>query len=1150
MKKTIRNTHREAYHSTKKIKVMVMFIFFTLLLIGTVSAVEWNDKLTYSDNDLKVSWENWWGLGKTIGTAKLTSHVTVDEIRIVMAGKDRIVMFYDFDFAEGYTDGLGEVEFRDMKSGRLIGKNYYFTMAIFENITIEDYDTVCINKNYNGTDYEDCSKIYLGNHIEEQVIRWDKLKDKDIPQGKVRIGLVTDVNSEDHIDGVWTIAGKKITRHAQWNAVLREYYEASGSSNGMISWGVNWEGMSFKVGNNGTNENFNMTEIGLKLYRVGSPGAMTIHFRVVNETTGLPTGADLLSNNSISGNSLTTSISGEWYNFTFGGGLVIDASTTYAVIESNAGNADANSVRMNYLDPSTYGGWGERVASSDSGSTWGNQSGRGIAFRVYGLELTENPVVTLNSPIDSYNSSNSLITFNGTAYDNIDLVNVSLIIDSSYNQTNSSGLNNSNYIFNKVLADGNYNWTYEACDNESLCTNATTRTFTVDTGPVINVFSPTNNSNFTTSTIFFNATSSLAVNTWIVNYNGTNATLTDINTSLTVEDGNNFQLLLYANNSATGVFGLNDSIFFSVDANGPFINITHPTETVSYHEVNTNLTINWTVSDLNLDVCIFEFKGVNRTVNCLDNSTEINITNNVNSTVIFYANDTSGNSNSTSKFWNYTIFEHSRSYELSTMGGSTEDFELNVTKDSSLQISTVSLVYNLSASTATFTSGDNPIISKSLDIPNPDSDTNFSFYFSFTLSDSQIINTSSKNQTVLNFGIGNCSAFSVLIYNFTLLDEENQTQLSNVTIDYAFNLFDKSRTTQIANFSLSSTVNPTAICVNQNLTTSTFSLDGTLKYISTDSSNYLTRYYNILNFSLMNSSIPNNINLYDVIDTTATPFQLTFRDNFLVLTPNILVNVNKQFVLSNDFKTVEIPITDTNGQTILNLVRNTAVYNLIFIDLSGNIVASFSRINAFCQDFTIGECTLNLDASSTITKTFNLSESTGISYTLEYVNSTSTATFTFNSIDSTAITARIIGTTQNQFGNQTVCDNSLTSTLGTLTCNASSILATDNYLFIDVFSDGNYVTTQIININPANPLIGGLFGTNGYFIAFFMLLLIIIFFSEDKQVLLIMLGMGWAAILIFGLIKGAIIGSVSGGIWLLVSIITMIWKLKKEEVPG
>ncbi|KKK54143.1 hypothetical protein LCGC14_3087710, partial [marine sediment metagenome] len=348
-----------------------------------------------------------------------------------------------------------------------------------------------------------------------------------------------------------------------------------------------------------------------------------------------------------------------------------------------------------------------------------------------------------------------------------------------------------------------------------------------------------------------------------------------------------------------------------------------------------------------------------------------------------------------------------------------------------LQISTVDLVYNSSASSASFTSGDSPNITKSFDIPNPSVDTNFSFFFSFTMSDAQIINTSAHNQTVLNFGIGNCSTFSTLIYNFTLLDEENQTQLLNVTIDYAFNLFDSARATQIINFSESSNVNPTAVCINQNLTTSSFSLDAVLKYVS-ENGTYLPRFHNILNFTLTNSTIPNNITLFDVLDTTATPFQITFRDSLLVDAPNILVNVNKQFLASNDFKTVEIPITDTNGQTILNLVRDTAIYNLIFIDIGGNIVATFNQINAFCQDATIGQCTLELDAASTVPQTFNLSESNQISFTIDYTNSTSTATLNFNSINSTAVTVRLVGTTQNQFGNRSVCDNSLTSTLGTI----------------------------------------------------------------------------------------------------------------------
>ena len=79
--------------------------------------------------------------------------------------------------------------------------------------------------------------------------------------------------------------------------------------------------------------------------------------------------------------------------------------------------------------------------------------------------------------------------------------------------------------------------------------------------PTISIISPTNTT-YTTSTIWFNATADEEIDTWIVNYNGTNVTHA-INTSLEVEDGN-FQLKLYANDTL-GNWGLNDSIWFSVD---------------------------------------------------------------------------------------------------------------------------------------------------------------------------------------------------------------------------------------------------------------------------------------------------------------------------------------------------------------------------------------------------------------------------------------------------------------------------------------------------------------------------------------------------------------------------------------------------------
>ncbi len=1098
-----KNTHYKPFSSTKRMTVMIMFILFSVFFVGTISAFEFDNKLTYSENDLKVNFRNSFLLIPTtyIGTVELKSHNSVTEIKQFGYGKEEVVMYYDFSgFKEIYENGLGKVYFTDKRNNEEIEKDYSF--VYWTNVTEikNKMGDVLVGYNINGTGiYE--SKI-IGTY-EEEVWKWIDYNSKNIPSGNIRIGIKTFVDKGDRIDGVWTIAGKKIEKHAVWtsglNVGLVSYYPLNETS------GTNAEDVAGTRDLTHTN--------GATVNQVGIIGR-AVDYNGVNEYSIMASALNLGTGDfAVSMWVDVDVITGTNILFDFGYnnleslslGILTDGSLTWVTVDGNVDSnknigtggyqhlvmvRDGTTSRV-YLDNSVSTNVTSAFLGQDinqkfaigyspvrSGANWGF-NGRmdevGLWNRTLsaqevsdlfnggvGITFTDNfaPIITLNSPIDNFNTSNSSITFNGTMSNDAP-DNVTLFIDDVGNETNSTGILGE-YLFTKLISEGTHTWNYESC-NLFGCDNGTERTFTID-------------------------------------------------------------------------------------KSNPTINITFPTEIIDFHEVNKNLSVNWTVEDLLLDTCILQFEGVNKTITCNDNQTQINITNSINKTIIFYANDTVGNVNSSSRSWDYKIFQNSINFSSSTIGGNTETFTLNITKLSSLQISLVNLIYNLSSSSATFTSGDNPIITKNLQIPNPSVDTNLSFFFSFLMSDSSLINTTSNNQTVLNFGIANCTTFTTLVYNFTMLDEENQTKLSDVTIEYAFNLTDKDRITQISNFSFESTENPTAICINQNLTAiSEFSLDGVLKYKSLNGS-FLTRYYNILNFSLTNSTIPNLINIYSVLESTATPFKLTFRDSSLTLSPDILVNVNKQFVASNDFKTVEIPITDTNGQTVLNLVRNTAIYNLIFTDIQGNIVASFNKVAAFCQDFTIGDCVLDLDAPSTTASISNISESLGISQIITYVNSTSTATMTFSSLTSEPITARIIGTTQNQFGNSTVCDNSLTSTLGTIECDASSILSTDIYLFIDVFSNGNYIETRVININPLIPTIGGNYGSNGFFVAFLIILTIIILFSDDKQTLLIMLGIGWAVVLVFGLVKGTIIGATSGGIWLLISIITMIWKLKKEEV--
>lgn len=118
---------------------------------------------------------------------------------------------------------------------------------------------------------------------------------------------------------------------------------------------------------------------------------------------------------------------------------------------------------------------------------------------------TTAPIVILNSPADNSQTNLTNISFNANVSDNVAVQNVSLFINGTLNQTNSSGLNNTDYIFSANLPNGTYNWAYQACDNSSNCIFSSNRTITVNTSlndtvpPQVQFVSPTplTNSNLT-----------------------------------------------------------------------------------------------------------------------------------------------------------------------------------------------------------------------------------------------------------------------------------------------------------------------------------------------------------------------------------------------------------------------------------------------------------------------------------------------------------------------------------------------------------------------------------------------------------------------------------------------------------------------------
>ena len=506
---------------------MIMLTFFSIFLIGNVSAFEFDNSLRYENNDMKVTIENVWGLplfGSDLGSVELKSHKFVDEILRFGYGTEEVVMYYDFTNWEFYENGLGEVYFTDKRTGEIIEKDYYFVEWVLTTINRSNNNDVLVGYSENGT------VIYEQNitWYSEEVWAWKKLENKDIPNRDVRIGLKTYVDKGDYIDAIWTIAGKKIEKHAGWvvsnNVDLVSYYkldeqDTTGSGTIIDSVLIN-DGV-----NNGGD---NVTGQILTAYDFvdATPDSISVSDSASLDITGSMTVNMWI--NSDASNGLIVSKSD--LSLSDGWRIVLSGTNTIIWIVEQSDGADA---RGDSVTTVSVGVWtmitgvyraGDRVeifinGVSDDNDTVNIESAQlannndlfiaddvsstipydgtidevFIASRDWSateiLDLynaqkdgfvngsfSALPTVTLNSPIDNFSTINNTIIFNGTVTSIIGVTNVSLFIDGILNETNSSGINDTDYLFTKVISNGDHNWTYESCNIDG-CTTATTRTF-------------------------------------------------------------------------------------------------------------------------------------------------------------------------------------------------------------------------------------------------------------------------------------------------------------------------------------------------------------------------------------------------------------------------------------------------------------------------------------------------------------------------------------------------------------------------------------------------------------------------------------------------------------------------------------------------
>lgn len=1086
-------------------KKTLIFVIVGIFLLSSLSAMTLDNSKVYNPLAKEVLVKNSFGFGDEVAKIKLNTPLEV----VVPVGQGRKVAEFNLTYFLDKNGWLDKMEFYDMKQNmKKINRNFDYKLKEIQKVKVNDYETICYSSlKEKGNSSQICEQKVVGSHYEDKVI-WKEFSKEDLQKGKTyTIGLFVDVYKRDKIEWIPNYFGVEINEWALWvgSDAPIAYYKLDKTSGVVVD----------ELGNyNGTNNGATR----------GVTGKINNSFQFVNADN------DYVDTNHIFDmeNALTWSVwfnTGTTYNYilsqSYGGAdtggysLKDDGSGYFGFIKgSGSGSSTILSTTKNLKDNSwhyvavTYDGistWKFYIdgvledTATHTGSNTHNREmwfgrrpdGSTISFEgkideigiwnrtlnsteiadLYnngdGLSYKNGLYVDLNFPEEGYPSNSTTINFNCSIKSDLGISKVYLILNSKINETNSSGINNVNYIFTKTLNEGNLNWTCGAEDIQGFYLNATTRSLLIDiTKPLINVESPRG---------------------------------------------------IY-NSSAEG---------------------------------NTEI-LNVTFIDTNVDSCWYNYGGTNITINgCVSgvkNSTTFNLKNYGNlHNMTIYANDTAGKINLTFIEWGYKIFGIGENYSSSTIEGNTETFTINVSINPSYQISTAKLIYDGVPYSSTFSkSGNEYFISKELDVPKVNADENKSFYWSIKLNDDTIYNSTTHNQTILNIDIDDCSSNHYELLNITLYDEISLEPIKgDLEILYTLLKAPSYEVMSVYNLSAKNITNK-RICSSINLSGEDlfYLLEARYKsvgykYAGNDSYNFSTELYHIQKASINSSNT--KLFLYPLRTDKSTEFKIIYQDNNYNFVEGAVIQLLRKYISENKYRIVEAPITSSDGTTNLHIDLDANKYKIIVVK-DGEVLNIFDNLIFSCDSLLTGDCKQKLLGRINPQNEKNYSIEKDFVYFINTSNSSVIVTFSVPSLAPANV--RVQMNQIDQFGNNTLCNNSLTASAGSIICNYDQALG-DSYLRVKIFKDNKPVGIHTFLISEGN----GMDFLNNNFI-----IVVIIIFSLTGMALtspewiiinaIITLSLSGMLFLVNGLNFVMGLGLL---MWLLIAAGILIMKLAKQE---
>lgn len=691
-------------------KKILLIMFCMILLTGSVSSelFTFDNIKIYDEKTQTVTIVNTFGLGSDIATIQLLT----PRIHYVPDGDEVFVIEYNItgrsDLDEKFFGITKTYDKEKFDEGEEIELNKNFIWKYVEN-----YQEEVPVYNYEYTTFENGTvkivKIQNGFKLidkEREILYDPKIKEIKEDESLIIRGY-TDIHQGDNIEFIPNFAGKKIT---EWATIVStngaetidgDYTVITFTSNGYFN--ITGDDLDVSVlivaggGGGGSNDNTgNAGGGGAGAFFYDSSRIISAGDYVVTVGTGGSAGTDEYGGN--------------------GTNSIFDGVTRLG----GGGGGYGHPIHYNGSDGGSGGGGGQDIAFGGAGTTGGNDGGDGAGAAGGGGggagAVGGNAIQDVGGVGGAGLSS---IIYNGTTlwYAGGGGGGAATAGEGGVGGGGKGAYSNSVAatagIANTGGGGGGGQNTMVAGAGGSGIVIIRYSTYLI---PTVTLISPIDNYNSTSQTI---------------NFLGNISIVTPTNVSLIVDD-------VYEQLNTTGILG--DYSFveilsegehtwtyescsaercanatartLNIDVTIPAVEILYPTTIIDYHTVNTNIFFNWSANDTHLDTCIYEYESSNTTVTCSDNTTEINITNTENRTIIFYVNDTFGNMNSTTRSWNYKVFENSRTLNTTSYQTQSETFSINITANNSL--TAVTLDYN---GTDYSTTKSGVVYSSTIDIP-------------------------------------------------------------------------------------------------------------------------------------------------------------------------------------------------------------------------------------------------------------------------------------------------------------------------------------------------------------------------------------------------------------------------------------------------